>query len=271
MSLPDALPRTQPVPDELAGALAHAAERLGPFARQVRWYSTLPSTNVLAAAHAERGAREGCVVLADAQTAGRGRHGRTWCSPAGAGLYVSLVLRPDARVVPLLTLAAGVALADGIRAATGLATAVKWPNDLYVRHRKVAGILAEAGSAPGGQAHVILGFGINVRRAVYPPELAERATSLERELDRTVDRGVVLAECLAALATRYDQLRSDRPGSVLAAWRTYARPLLGRAVEWDGPGGVLNGIAEDVDGSGALLVRTPHGMTRLISGEVRWI
>jgi BirA family biotin operon repressor/biotin-[acetyl-CoA-carboxylase] ligase len=279
LSPPDASPRTQPLPPDLGGALARAAAHLGPFGRQVQWYAELPSTNDHAARVAVLGAREGAVVIAGAQTAGRGRHGRTWCSPPGAGLYVSVVLRPEPRVAPLLTIAAGVALADGIRAATGLTTMLKWPNDVQAGRpgpglpagRKLAGILAEAGASAEGVPHVILGFGINLRRAAYPPEVAARATSLEGELGREVDRGAVLAECLAALAARYDDLRHDRTGAVLVAWRGYAAPLLGRAVEWDGPDGVRRGTVQDVDASGALIVRSAAGIARVISGEVRWM
>lgn len=279
MSPPDPLPHTRPLPPELAEALALAAGRLGPFARQVHWYAELPSTNDLAAAMAARGAREGVVVIAGAQTAGRGRQGRSWCSPPGAGLYVSIVLRPEPRAVPLLTIAAGVALADGIRAATGLTTVLKWPNDVQAGRRggglpagpKLAGILAEAGASAEGLPHVVVGFGINVLRASYPEEVAARATSLEDELGRPIDAGAVLAECLAALAARYDDLCRDRTAAVLVAWRGYAAPLLGRTVEWDGPRGVQRGAAHDVDAGGALIVRGDEGIARVISGEVRWI
>src|SRR5262249_594491 len=153
--------------------LAAAASRLGPLASEVMWYAEVPSTNDVAAACAERGAGEGCVIVADTQTAGRGRHGRSWCSPPGAGLYVSLVLRPLPHALPLLTVGAGVAVAEGIRAATGLAPALKWPNDVYVGSRKLAGILAEAGAAPDGAQHVVLGVGINLLPAAYPGEMAE--------------------------------------------------------------------------------------------------
>ena len=257
--------RPQPLPPELAAALARVAHRLGPFGRQAHWYAEAASTNDLAAMLAERGAAEGSMVIADAQTAGRGRQGRAWASPAGAGLYASIVLRPPARAVPLITIAAGVAVVEGIRAATGLSTALKWPNDVYVSGRKRAGILAEAAAA-----HVVLGFGITVRPAAYPADVAARATSLERELGREVDTGALLAECIAALAARYDDLGRDRSAVVLDAWRASAQPLLGRAVEWNSDDGVRRGIAEDVDASGALLVRTPQGTARVISGEVRW-
>jgi len=267
------------LPPDVASALAGAADRLGPFGRQIQWYEELSSTNDLATALAARGAREGAVVVAEMQRAGRGRLGRTWHSPPGAGLYFTIVLRPEAHVMPLITIAAGVAVAEGVREATGLMTLLKWPNDVYVggpttaagAGRKLAGILAEAGSSTDGSAHVVLGIGINVREAAYPLDVAGRATSLEGELGRTIDRGAVLAGCLAAFASRYDDLRRRRGSDVVAAWRQSAAPLLGRAVEWDERGGVRRGVAQDVDENGALIVRTSAGAVTLVAGEVRWI
>jgi BirA family transcriptional regulator, biotin operon repressor / biotin---[acetyl-CoA-carboxylase] ligase len=267
LSLPD-VPRAQPLPPDLAAALAQAWPRLG-LSTQIAplFFDEVPSTNDVAGTLADGGSNEGTIVIADMQTAGRGRQGRVWASPPGAGLYVSIVLRPHAHAVSLVTLAAGVAIAEGIQAATGLATALKWPNDLMVppAFSKLAGILAE-----GRRTAVVLGFGINLRRGVYPPEVAARATSIEGELGRAVDRGLVLAECLAALRTRYDEVQSGRGSAVIDRWRNYARPLLGRSVEWDSRDGVLHGVAEDVDDAGALVVRTPEGSVRVISGEVRW-
>jgi BirA family biotin operon repressor/biotin-[acetyl-CoA-carboxylase] ligase len=235
----------------------------------VRWYDSVSSTNDLALRAAERGAAEWTVMAAEHQTAGRGRLGRTWVSPAGSGLYVSVVLRPAAAVTPLVTIAAGVALADGIRAASGLAVGVKWPNDLLVSGRKLAGILAERGVGAQG-AHVVLGFGINVMPAAYPPDIAARATSIEGELGRPVDRALLLTECLASLAARYRQLQEGSAATVVSAWRQRAAGGLNRPVEWDAGAGVKRGLAEDIDGDGALLVRTPSGIERIISGEVRW-
>ena len=257
-------------PDDIAAALAAAAPRLGPFARQLHWHATVPSTNDVAARLADAGAAEGLVVGADAQSAGRGRHGRTWASPPGAGLYVSTVLRPSAPVAPLLTIMAGVAIADGIAAATGLSPQLKWPNDLNVDGRKLAGILAEGGTSVSG-AHVVLGIGINALPAALPPEIAGRATSLEGELSRPVDRGVVLAECLAALALRYAQLRDGDRAGIITAWRARAASLLRRRVEWHRDGAPTRGVAENIDDTGALLVRMPDGLVRVTSGEVTWL
>ncbi len=212
------------------------------------------------------------MVVANAQSAGRGRHGRSWASPAGAGLYVSVLLRPPDHAVLLLTIAAGVAVAEGIQSATGLALDLKWPNDVYAHGRKVAGILAEASSlnTTGSIQHVIVGAGVNVMPAAYPPEVAARATSLETELGRAIDRGLLLAEYLSALAARYDELRRGQHEAVLLAWRARAAAMLGRRVEWDGPGAVRDGMALDIDDTGALVVRTVDGPVRVTAGEVRW-
>src|SRR5215208_564579 len=193
------------LPDDIGHALAVAAERLAPF-HSISWHEQVASTNDMASAAADAGAAEGVVIAANAQTAGRGRLGRSWASPAGAGLYVSAVLRPQPDTLALITIAAGVAIAEGIEAATALGPSVKWPNDVYVGPRKLAGILAEAGSSSFG-SHVVLGFGINLRPAAFPPDVAARATSIEGELGRPADRGLVLTECLAALALRYAMLQ----------------------------------------------------------------
>jgi BirA family biotin operon repressor/biotin-[acetyl-CoA-carboxylase] ligase len=256
------------VPVEFAESLAQAADRLGGFAQPILWYGTVPSTNDVAASLADRGAREGCVVAAHAQSAGRGRHGRSWVSPPDAGLYLSIVLRPPRETVRALTIAAGVAVAEGIDAATGLDIALKWPNDVYAGDRKLAGVLAEAAD---GLAYVILGIGINVMPAAYPPDVAQRATSLEEELGRAVDRGLLFAECLVALARRYADLKSGRDAAVIDAWRWRAARTLGRRVRWEVAGSVAEGVAETIDATGALVVRTNAGTVTVTAGEVMWL
>jgi BirA family transcriptional regulator, biotin operon repressor / biotin---[acetyl-CoA-carboxylase] ligase len=264
-------PLADALPGDLASALGLAADRLGIFRDQVLWYAHVSSTNDIAQRYAEHGAPEGRTVVADHQTAGRGRLGRTWASPSGAGLYVSVVLRPRREVVTLLTLAAGVALADAIDLSTGLRPVLKWPNDVWLDGRKLGGILTEAGSRGDNIEHAVVGFGLNVSRAAYPPDVSSKAISLEEELGRPVDRGLVLAECLAALSARYEQLRKGRREELLDAWRTSARPMLTRRVEWEQGGRTCRGIAVDVDAAGALIVETSAGRDRIISGEVRWI
>lgn len=255
-----------PLPQEFADALAIVRERLGIFAHRILWYPDVGSTNDIAAALADHDDEEGLVVIADRQTAGRGRLGRSWASPPGVGIYLSAVLRPPSTVAPLLTIAAGVAVADGIASATGLSTHLKWPNDVQVGERKLAGILAE-----GAVSHVVLGIGVNVQPAAYPADVSARATSIESELGRSVDRGLVLAECLAALASRYRELLIGSRRAVIDTWRKRAEPMLGRRVEWDSASGRLSGLAVNIDDDGALIVTGASGTLRIRSGEVRWL
>lgn len=259
------------LPDDVATALAVGGDGAGIFSQRVLWYAEVSSTNDVAATLADRGEPEGTVIIADAQSAGRGRHGRIWASPPGAGLYMSILMRPAAHAVSLLTIAAGVALADGIQVATGLQPQLKWPNDVYIGGRKLAGILAEAGTSKSGVQHVVLGCGINLMPAAYPPDVAARATSIESELGRPVDRGLLLVECLVALHSRYRDLQARASATVIERWRDRAVSTLGRRVEWDVAGVTRHGVAEDIDETGALLVRDGTARARVISGEVRWL
>ena len=262
------------MPDDVAEAVARAGPRLGALAAPLVWYDDIPSTNSEALAMAETGAPEGWTVGAERQSAGRGRHGRAWVSPPGAGIYVSIVLRPPAHAVALLTLAAGVAVAEAIQAVSGADARVKWPNDVYLGATpatgKVAGILAEGGVSGTRVDHVVVGIGINVQPAALPPDVARRATSIEGELGRHADRGEVFAEVCAGLWRRYQQLVDGDARGVLDAWRTRGAGTLGRRVEWDEANGTARGVARDVDASGALLVETPGGLVSVSSGEVRW-
>lgn len=238
-----------------------------PAGLDVRRHRSLPSTMDAAAALAHAGAAHGVVVVADEQTAGRGRRGTQWASPAGAGLYFSFIARPSSSsTTSLITIAAGVAVRDGIAAATGLAPDLKWPNDLIAGGRKLAGILAEGLAIGTPSQSVIIGVGINVQPAAYPPDVAQRATSLEGELARPVDREPVLTAVLVALRDRLAQLE-ERPGDILQAWRAGSPSAVGTRVEWDGKRGVTAGI----DDGGALLVKSSAGMERIIAGDLKWM
>jgi BirA family transcriptional regulator, biotin operon repressor / biotin---[acetyl-CoA-carboxylase] ligase len=267
---------SDPIPDDLAGALAASAQRRGCFGDPLYFFTEAASTNDVAQSLAEGGAPEGTTVVAAAQTAGRGRFGRTWFSPPGAGLYASLVVR-NAQAAPFVTLAGGVAVAEGVRAASGLPVEIKWPNDIVVheagagQRRKLAGILAEASTSAEGLQYVILGFGINLRSAAYPADLARRATSVETELGRSVDGALVLTETLAAFAAWFDRISCGNAGAVLSRWRELAPSARGSRVEWTSPAGTLAGTADGIADDGALLVRVGARIERIISGELRWL
>jgi BirA family biotin operon repressor/biotin-[acetyl-CoA-carboxylase] ligase len=201
--------------------------------------------------------------------------GRTWFSPAGAGLYASVVVR-DPRAAPLLTLAAGVALAEAIRTAVGLPVEIKWPNDLVIdsglgRRRKVAGILTEGSSTADGIQYVIVGFGINLLPVVFPSDIGNRPTSLAGELGRDVDAPHLLAECLAALAERVRDLVHGRASHVLERWLALSPSATGARVECDGPGGLVAGTTSGIAPDGALLVRSAGTVHAVRAGQVRWL
>jgi BirA family biotin operon repressor/biotin-[acetyl-CoA-carboxylase] ligase len=212
------------------------------------------------------------VVVADSQTAGRGRLGRSWHSPPGQNLYLSLLLRPalTARHAAPLTLLAGAALAHTL-AEAGATPRLRWPNDLLVPAagglRKVAGILTEMASDGERIRHIVLGVGLNANGLEFPPDLAERATSLRMALGRACDRGKLLVDFLVAFEAIYDDFLGRGPISGLEKWRRYAD--LGRVCRIDQDGATIEGIATDIDDDGALLVRDDAGRVhRIISGEM---
>jgi BirA family biotin operon repressor/biotin-[acetyl-CoA-carboxylase] ligase len=254
------------IPEEVTVALSALRERRADARLDVRWHASLPSTMDAASALAQQGAAHGVVVLADEQTHGRGRRGTTWASPPGAGIYFSFIARAEARSLSLLTLAAGVAVRDGIVGATGFAPALKWPNDLVVGRRKLAGILAEGHAIGTAEQAVIVGVGVNVQHASYPPQVSARATAIEDELGKPVERGGLVADILISLWDRLAQLR-ESPGDILQAWRAASPNASGTRVDWDGRYGVTAGI----DDSGALLVKTSAGTERIIAGELQWM
>jgi BirA family transcriptional regulator, biotin operon repressor / biotin---[acetyl-CoA-carboxylase] ligase len=276
-----------PVPPDLLAALETEAGRLGRFGTRVLYLLEVGSTNDVAATLAIQGAAEGTVVVAGAQTRGRGRSGRTWFSPPDAGLYVSVVLRPRSGETsrtwpPLITIAAGVGVAEGIRAASGLPVELKWPNDVVIgdrpgaraherRWRKLAGILAEASATGRELQHVILGFGINVHRAAVPADVAAGASSLEEEAGRAVDRGRVLVEALAGLRTWYDRIAAGEEIAVVTRWLELAPSAHGASVSVEQRQQRYDGTTAGIDASGALRVKIDSRVLVVQSGEVTWL
>ena len=230
------------------------------------------STNRVAMEMAENGAKHGTVVVADAQTAGRGRMGRRWVSPAGKNLYVSLLLRPPVPTIdaPRLALVAGVALADAVEA-VGVPASLKWPNDLYCGGRKAAGILAEMASDPGGVRHVVIGVGLNVNmeETDFPLHLRDTATSLRIRAGSVFRRVDVLARLLDAFGTRYAEFIGGGFASLYDGWdrRDFLR---GRRVLLRRQGGEGWGTADGLDTVGALRFLPDGGpaIESVHSGEI---
>ena len=272
-------------PSDIADAFAASRDRRGRFGAPLFYFPSIGSTNDMAARLAGGGAPEGTTVAAEAQTSGRGRLGRIWFSPPGAGLYASVVIRPDTAGRPglggavaagpglpaALTLASGVALAEAIRETTGLPAEIKWPNDLVHARRKIAGILAEASAQGPELEYVIIGFGVNIRPVAYPPDVGRRATSIEAELGRPVDRGLLFARALERMSASREALRAGDIAGVLDRWRCMSPSAVGARIEWRAPGGAVMGRTAGLDGDGALRVERDGRIERVVAGEVIWL
>jgi len=261
--------------------LVHLSDRLLPaeiarsyaprrFAGEIVYRDEIDSTNRLAAELARDGAPEGTVVVAERQTAGRGRLGRSWASPGFLNLYCSVILRPALAPaeVPQLTLVAAVALAEACAATIEVAPAIKWPNDLLLHGRKAAGILTELDAEPERVRFVIVGIGVNLNagRDDFPPELRRKATSLALASGRTIDRASFAGRLLTRLDRRYAEFCRGGFAKIAPAYEGY-HCLAGRRVRVEG-GVQLVGTVLGIDASGALLVKDGARIERVVAGEV---
>ncbi len=241
--------------------------------RDIRVFQSTASTNDLVERLARDGLDEGVVVFAESQTKGRGRLGRTWHSPAGKGLWFSLLLRPNLRpqAATQLTIVAATALARAIREQTGLKPEIKWPNDILLRGRKVVGILTELSAELDHVKHITLGIGVDVNQRAdeFPAEMRKLATSLSIEAGRGVNRPDLAAAILIELDRDYRRLREGQFARLAEEWEAQC-VTLGRRVSIIVGGRAVSGRAESLDDDGALLLRTEHGrLERIIGGDVR--
>ena len=229
--------------------------------RTVHFYKEVDSTNVTAMDLAQKDAPEGTVVLAEEQLHGRGRGDRSWHSPAGVGIYCSIVLRPELSLAKtmLLTLMTAVAIARAVALETDLSPRIKWPNDILINDKKIVGILLESKVGATGVEHAIIGFGINVNHtpADLPQELLLAASSLFIELGEPVDRSKLLTKILAEVEDLYERLQQGDLAIIHKEWRRFSATL-GRHVRILQRGELTEGIAVDVTEEGALLVRVEH-------------
>ncbi|HET7874021.1 MAG TPA: biotin--[acetyl-CoA-carboxylase] ligase [Methylomirabilota bacterium] len=226
------------------------------------------STQSHLAALAAQGAPEGTVVTARHQTRGRGRRGRAWWDRSGESVLLSVLLRPSlpAGRAVVISLVAGVAVAEALGVAAGVAARLRWPNDVLVADRKVAGILAEAQSETDGHlGHVLLGIGINVNQERFPDEVGDRATSLRLATGRAHDPGRLLDAVLDALDRRYREFLTHGFGPAREAWRRLSASLGQRVTAADG----RQGTAVELDEDGALVLRGDDGaLHRVLAGEL---
>lgn len=244
------------------------ARRLG---SRIECVGETESTNTDAVAAGRAGAGEGLVVIADSQRRGRGRLGRQWVSPAGVNLYCSVLLRPHLAPadVPLLTLVAGIAVADAVAAICPEGVAIKWPNDVLVQGRKVAGILTEMEVSGGAPAFVVIGMGVNLnsRESEFPAEIRPIATSIALATGREVDRAAFAAGLLNALDARYESLLRDGFSALLPAW-SERDALRGRQVQVRVGEEIVEGVAAGLAASGRLQIETAAGRREIVAGDV---
>ncbi|MFZ0964323.1 MAG: biotin--[acetyl-CoA-carboxylase] ligase [Terriglobia bacterium] len=259
------------VPDILAPSLLRAELGDHPIGRNIAHYFRTESTNAVALKLAAEGAEHGTVVVAEEQTAGRGRLGRAWYSEKSSGIYVSIILRPplSPAAAPVLTLMAGLAAQKAVSSTTGLTVDIRWPNDLLVSGKKVCGILTEMSAELDRLHAVVLGIGMNVNHSVMPAELEEIATSLRMEAHRGISRVQVLTTLLRELDRYYQLLLKNGTRAITERWEAASTFAHGKRVRVVTATGDVLATTTGVDPSGALRIQYDDGRQEsLVAGEV---
>jgi BirA family transcriptional regulator, biotin operon repressor / biotin---[acetyl-CoA-carboxylase] ligase len=238
--------------------------------KEILHYTEVASTNTLAMDLAQKGAVDGTVVIAETQTGGKGRLGRSWTSPLG-NLYVSVVLRPVVPIskAPLITLMGAVAVASGVRRHCGVPAGIKWPNDILLSGKKVSGLLTEMSAEPDRIRHVVLGIGVNVNMdsSELQPDVRKMSTTLAAAVGKSVDRTALLRTLLAELDLWYHRFLKGN-AEVLTAWKEL-NVTLGHRVAVSGGGAKLEGLARGVDAEGRLILKLDDGTLRQVAaGDV---
>lgn len=244
----------------------------GTIGWRIHYFDEVGSTQKVAAEMVEAGAAAGTVVVAERQTAGRGRLGRSWHSPAGLNLYATIILKPRMPVgeVARLSLVAGVAAADALATVAPGLVALKWPNDVWLKGRKAGGIIAEAiADAAQNLACVLLGIGLNLNLAPadIPEELRDKATSVRIATGRRCDRIAVAAALFNRLDSRYMEAEAGGFAAMRADYEKYFA-LAGKTVTVSDGAARFSGCVTGVDDEGALLLATADGTRRILAGEV---
>lgn len=234
-------------------------------------FESLASTNTEALNHAKSGADEGLCVVAKQQTAGRGRHGRTWISAADAGLYFSVVLRPkiENRFLPLTTLMAAIIVRDALVELYHLQPDIKWANDVHVNEKKIAGILAEMIETERGTA-IVLGIGINLKSTAFPPELQEIATSIEQETNGVPAVETLLRKLTERLAEVYQIFTgANGAAAIRREWAQRSSYHSGKSVRATLENEIITGTTCGIEDNGALRIQTADGAVKIIqAGDV---
>lgn len=231
----------------------------------IHYEEEVASTQKIAHQLAQEGAKEGTLVVAELQTAGRGRMDRTWFSPKGTGIWMSLILRPPIppQKTPQLTLLAAVAIAQAIQEVTGLVPDIKWPNDILVHGKKCVGILTELQADPDRVHSVIIGMGINVNHDQFPEELRDVATSLAIEKGENIKRARLIQEVLTKMETLYRQYLQHGFLPIKLLWEGYAISI-GNEITARMLNGTIRGVARGITDEGVLMLEDADGVIHYI-------
>ena len=255
-------------PDRLYDFQVYQGLKTKSFGRKVLYFDSLSSTMDMATQLALKGAKEGTIVIAETQTKGRGRLGRTWYSPKHKGLYFSLILRPEISPdkAAIITLLAGVSICEAIKESSGLEVQIKWPNDIFIRNKKLGGILTEIKAEVDAVNFIVVGIGLNINND--KKSLIAGSTSLKEEKSGQFSRLSILQDVLYRLEINYLALEKKGPQSIIDKWRQFAITL-GRRVKVYSHKEHIEGEALDIDSDGGLLIRNDSGLTRKVfAGDV---
>lgn len=239
--------------------------------KEVLYFAETDSTNTEAKKAAENGAPHGTLAVAEHQTGGKGRRGRTWDSPGGTGIFMSLILRPDMAPphASMLTLVAALAAAKGIEACAQVESLIKWPNDIVINGRKICGILTEMSADPDCINYVVVGIGINVNMEQFPEEICQVAASIYTESGRKLKRSVLISAVMEAFEEYYSAFMETADMSSLLEEYNGKLANCGRTVRVLDPAGEYSGTAQGINSQGELLVEMEDKTVRTVmSGEV---
>ena len=239
--------------------------------RDILYFGETDSTNTRAKALADQGAPEGTVIVAEKQTDGRGRKGRNWFSPSREGIYVSLILRPGISPdeAPKTTLLTAVAVAEALISLTRLKVNIKWPNDILISGKKIAGILTEIKAEMDAIDYIIVGLGLNVNTPDFPDDIREKATSILIETGAPFSRVRVIKEYLKQYERYYKIFGSIGFDPILARWKTLSN-IIGQQITVESMGTEHTGQVQDIDKDGVLILKDNSGQYhRIFSGDVR--
>jgi len=255
-------------PDRLFGFEIESSIRSRVLGRAVAYFDTVDSTNTIAYELAKDGAREGTIVVAEFQKKGKGRLAREWVSPRYKGIYASIILRPDLTPfeAPKLTLITAVSVAQAIRAVTGVAASIKWPNDILVNNKKIAGILTEMEAEQDSVKFIILGIGVNVN--TKKSDLPKGASSLLEESEAKIPRIELLKSILESIEVNYKAYKRDGFTNIKREWRDLSATL-GKRVRASCMHRTIEGEAVDIDPDGALRIRLDTGFyEKVLAGDI---